>query len=293
MPLPYNTALTAPPAGYEGLIATPQFEVRSLLASAAIRAGLVVQRGTDNETVSPLAALPAADNDAISTLAAGITAVIAGQTLSGVNFQGAVGQGRIFPPQRLTFTFSNSAGVWGIAALGGSWCRAIGYGPNGEYQIEDFFMPAGGNATVTTDKAWSQVAAVQIGACDAAGGGSTLIIGLSGTTPELGRLDYGFAAYDMAQEPNATATVTFSAADPVDFLRDGTIWVTVEATSALASLVYAPVAVRVVAAGLDVRGQVTLATSAILAAGNFALLSGAYFLDAVAAGSLARVRFGG
>jgi len=293
------TQLTAPANGVEGLFATSPHEVSSLIATVALRAGLVVARGrglaatATVDTCGPIGVMPIADNDSITTLAAAVTAVVAGQNLTGATFQGAIGQGRIFPPARITHTFSNSPGVWGIAALGGSWCRTIGLDPDGHIDHEDWFMPAGGNAVVTTDKSFSQILVEQIGACDAAGGGSTLIIGTAATTLSLGRTDYGFAGYDLATEPSATATVTYDAGEMVPMLINGTIWAFNETTSALAAVPGSPVAVRYVVAGLDVRGQVSVATSALLAAGNFALLEGAYWQTATAAGALGIVRVGG
>jgi hypothetical protein len=289
------TALNAPTAGYEGQFGSDPKVVESLIAGAACRAGLCVARGrtllASSDTVGPMLAMPIADNDSIYDIGDGVTAVIAGQTLVGGT--GAIGQGRIFPPARMTYTFSNSPGVWGIAALGGSWCRTTGLGPDGQYQVEDWFMPAAGNAVVTTDKSWSKHFSSLIGACDAAGGGSTLLIGTAATTFALGRLDYGFAGYDLAAEPSATATVTYDAGDVVPVLEAGTIWVTNETTSAIAATPGDPVAVRYVVAGNDVRGQVSVATAALLAGGSFALLEGAYFVTAAAAGALALIRIGG
>ena len=294
--MPWVTALNAPALGNEGQLGSDPHVVQSLIASAACRAGLVCERTRGaaalGDTCAPITVLPAADTDSIITLAAAVTSVVAGQTLSGATFDGAFGQGR-FRPLRVTATFSNHPGVWGLAALGGTWCRFIGLDPDGHYQTEDFFCPAGGNATVTSDKAFSQLHFVQIGACDAAGGGSTLIVGTAATTRSIGRMDYGFAAYDLAAEPSATATVTYDAGDVVPFLMDGTIWVTNETTSALAVLPGDPVGVRVVVAGADVRGQVTRASSALINAGTFALLEGAYFETAAAAGAPALVRVGG
>jgi len=293
----WTTQLAAPAIGYEGQFGSDPHETRSLVASVACRAGLVAALGRGaaaaDDTCAPIAALPAADPDSITALAAGVTSVVAGQTVDGVQQGGAIGQARIFPPQQITYTFSNSPGIWGLAALGGTWCRTVGFGVDGQIQHEDWFLPAGGNVTITTDLSYSQVLLSQIGVCDAAGGGSTLTIGTAGTTRQLGKLDYGFAGYDLATEPSATATITYDAGDMVPFLLDGTIWVTVETTSALAVVPGDLVAVRTVAAGLDVRGQVTRASSAIIEAGNFSVLEGAYFVTAAAAGGLALVRVGG
>lgn len=295
--MPWITAANNPAVGYEGQFGSDPKTVQSLIASAACRAGLVCVRGrvgaaATTDTVGPMAALVAATTNSITTLAAAVTSVVAGQTLSGAQFDGAYGQTR-FLPCRVTATFSNSPGVWGLAALGGTWCRFVGLDPDGHYQTEDFFCPAGGNATVTSDKSFAQLHFVQIGACDAAGGGSTLIIGTAATTRSIGRLDYGFAGYDLAAEPSATATVTYDAGDVVPFMSEGTIWVTNETTSALAVVPGDPVGVRVVLAGLNVRGQVTRASSALINAGTFALLEGAYFETAAAAGAPALVRVGG
>lgn len=276
--------------GVEGQLLGSMNEVIAKFAQTAIRAGLVVQRGTAVDQITALTVLPAAAPTAI--LIGPFAPVVAGQTLTDVAgapggvLNGVVGPGRIFPPRSITYTFSAHAN-WGLAALGGTWCHTLGLGPSGHLQKEDWFLPAGGNIVVSTNLAYSKHLATYVGACDGAGGG-TGTIGLSNDNVVLGRLDYGIAVYDRAIEPSAVATVTYDIPEPVPVLLDGTMCAVVETTAALAVAAGDPVAVRVVQAGLDVRGQLTRYTSPVM--GNFALLDQAEWITGAAAGGLALVR---
>jgi hypothetical protein len=179
---------------------------------------------------------------------------------------------------------------WGLAAAGGTWCYFKGLDSRMSLLIEEFFLPAGGGVTIDSESAFSVPIGVYIGACDGAGGGVGTL-GWAPTRAVLGRGDFGIAAYERAKEPSAVAAVTFDATEALDVVIDGTIWCTVEATIALDVLVGDPVGVRVVAAGADVRGQLTRFTSP--GVGDHVLLEGAQWLTAAAAGSLALVRIGG
>jgi len=303
MPLPYATSLAVAQPLYEGMLHGTAREVQSRFASAAIRAGLLVQRSTTAvDQVDPMAALVAADPDSIVTLASAITAVVAGQTVQDVAgavggvLDGVIGPGRIMAPRSLTATFNASAN-WGLAALGGTWCYFEGLDPEGNLQKEDFFLPAGGNIVITSNKAFSKHIATYIGACDGAGGGATVTIGTSNGTLEQSRLDYGIALYERARDPQQiaatyglTTDTTFIAREPLDVLYDGTVAVVVEATAALAVAVGDPVAVRTVAAGADVRGQFTRYTSPDLYGGNYSHLSNAVWASTGVAGGLALLR---
>ena len=107
----------------------------------------------------------------------------------------------------------------------------------------------------------------------------------------FGKLDYGVALYDETTEPSATATVTFDADEPLNVMKQGIVAVVNETTAAVAAAKGDPVAVRMVLAGADVRGQFSPFTSP--SAGNFARLSGAYWLETVAAGATGLIRVGG
>ena len=287
-----NAGLAAQ-ALYEGQVYGTVKEAVSRYAEDAIRAGLVVQRGTAADQVAALAALPAADPDGI--LAGPFLPVVAGQllidvagapggVLDGVGF----GPARVTPPRTMTATFDNNVN-WGLAALGGTWCYFLGM-LNGRIIREDFFLPAGGNVVVTSEQVFDIPIALYIGACDGAGGGAGTW-GWSVARVALARGEYGIAAYDLATTPSATATVTYDATDQVPVILDGTVAVVNEATNAAAAVIGDPVMVRVVLAGLDVRGQLAPATSPLN--GNFALLEGAQWLTATAAGEIGLVRIGG
>lgn len=306
----WTNNLTEPTVGVEGQLSGSPKEVRSGLATAAIRAGLLIQRTprgqatgggaaagatvAQEDTVSPLAVLPAADADSI--LVGPALPVIAGQAYNDVAgavggvLDGVIGPRRIFPPRSVTATFDAHAN-WGLAALGGTWCFFNGDDANGEEQMEWFFLPAGGGVTVTSTLAYSRIHQIYIGACDGAGGGAATF-GTSNAVVAMGKLDFGFACYDRATEPSATATVTFDANEMTGFLKDGDIWCINETTNALAIRAGDPIAARIVLAGADVRGQVSRHTS-LAATPNFAHVLGAYSLSDAAAGEPVLVRFGG
>ena len=299
--MPWITAVTQPTTYVEGQVVGSVREAYArFTGTAGIRAGLVCQRGAVFGQAAPLAALAALDADSIVTLAAGIVPVVAGQTVQDVAgapggvLNGVVGFRRIFNPRRITYTFSAHAN-WGLAAQGWSWGRTLGLDADGRYHEEDWTFPAGGGVTITTDTTFAQHLATLIGPCDGAGGG-TLTIGTAGgagSCRTLGKLDYGIAAYERAIEPSATATLTFDVTDPMVMVKDGLVAAIVETTAALAVTEGDPVAVRVVAAALDVTGQMTRWGSEAQQSGNFALLSGAYWATAAAAGAPALVRIGG
>lgn len=266
---------------------------KSAYAESAIRAGLVVERGTADDQVAPLSALPAAEADGI--LVGPFAPTVAGQQLidvagapGGVLDGAAFGPRKTTPARTMTATFDAHAN-WGIAALGGTWCQFSGM-LNGELVVEDFFLPAGGGVTITSDHVFDTPLWLRVGACDAAGGGSGTW-GWSVDRVVLSPRDHGIASYPVAIEPSATATVTYDANEPVQVLYDGIIAVVNESTAALAVVPGDPVAVRVVTAGADVRGQLTRATSPMN--GNFALLEGAQWLTTTAAGDIGLVRIGG
>jgi len=215
----------------------------------------------------------------------------------GAVLDGVIGPGRIFPCRSWTATFSNSPGIWGLAAQGGTWCHFLGLDPDGNEQKEPFFLPAGGGVEIVSDYDWSQPLEIYIGACDAAGGGSTFISGVSNARVAYSALDYGISAYERARDPQQiaataglTTDTTFVANEPLDVVLDGTVAVVVEATANLAVAVGDPVAVRMVQVGNNVRGQFTRFTSPGPVNSNFARLHNAEWISAAAAGGIALVR---
>ncbi len=280
---------TGPEGALEG---TPR-EVYARHAEAAIRAGLVVQRGSAADQVAPLAAVPAAVANAIITA---IAPVVAGQDLvdvagaPGVILDGATGPLRPAGPARSMRFVADAHANWGLAAMGGTWCYFKGLDSRMKLQVEEFFLPAGGGVTIDSESAFAVPIGVYIGACDGAGGGAGTL-GWAPARSVLGRGDHGIAAYERAKQPSTVAAVTFDATQGLDVVVDGTVWCVVEATIALDVLAGDPVAVRAVAAGADVRGQLTRFTSP--GGGDHVLLEGAQWLTAAAAGGLALLRIGG
>lgn len=279
--------------GPEGALYGTHREIYARFVETGVRAGLVVQRGTDPRTqVAPLAALPAAVVDDI--LLGPFAPAIADQLLIDVAgapggvLDGALGPLRVSPPRSMTATFDANVN-WGLIAMGGTTCAFIGL-LRGRLIEESFWLPSGGAATVESDMVFDTPISLRIGACDGAGGGAGTW-GWGNARHVLTKGQFGIPAYEWAKGPSAVAALTYDAGESASIVIDGAVWCVVETTAALDVVAGDSVAVRVVLAGADVRGQITRATSPLN--GNFALLEGAYFESSASAGELALVRIGG
>lgn len=276
----WNDTNLQPDAGKEGLIASDKGkDTISRYAEGAIRAGLLVEQGTAYNQVAPLSALPADDPNAIATAIASNAAV---QELSGATFDGVIGAGKISPPRSVTITADSNAD-WGLAAQGFTVVEVIGLDANGNQISDKLHLPAGGNVTLETEAAFSQVSRVLIGACD--GNTGTGEIGLSTNQVALSTIDYGVAVYDMGQEGDPDSVTTYADEDSLPVLEKGQVWVVVEAAVVPGDAV----GVRVVLDGTDVRGQFSKYPSEASATAEFAPLVGAKFVTAASADELAIV----
>jgi len=118
-------------------------EVNSVIAEAAIAAGIVgIRGGTTRTEVRPPTSPDAADVDGIATAAVVISAATA-QTIAAASFDGVVGAGEMFPPRNVTLTLSNSADWDATTAV------VTGTDEDGRVIQESLLIPNGGNATVT------------------------------------------------------------------------------------------------------------------------------------------------
>lgn len=243
--------------------------------SGNVNVGLMLDQGTNARECVAMAALPADDADAIKT---SFSSVAASTTYDGTDLDGATGQGRIVPARSVTFTADNHAD-WGVAALGGTWITVIGADAAGNTLSQQMFLPAGGNTTLVTDRAFSRVTSVIVGANDGTGGTGT--IGLSDDVIEIGSATHpGVAVYDPMVEYQAT-TYEYTANDRVNVLRKGRFAAIPEHAVVEGEEVY----VRVVASGGDVRGQFTGDSGA--ASANYAKVLGARWRSAADADALA------
>lgn len=251
-----------------GLIAGQLFdnghrEVNSVIAEAAIAAGLVVIRGgTTRAEGRPPTTPDAADADAFATAAVIISAATA-QTVAAASFDGVVATGELFPPRNVTLTLSNHADWDATEAV------VTGTDEDGRVVQETLLIPNGGNATVTGLRHFRTVSSIYIPAQSGTGGTATLGFGSS-----LGPIDHGVhgvAIYDASREPEAY---------PVDYvvpcLKKGRIVVNCETSYTDGN----PVFVRFIASGDEVAGQVRATADA----NDCALMKRARFVGSGTAG---------
>lgn len=271
----------APDARKEGMLVTDPVLIRSKIAEGAIRAGLLVSRGTSDNQVIPLAALPAADTDAIATaLASAASAVIYSDT----DLDGVLGTGPIFPARGLTMTL-NSHADWDATT---AYIR--GLDADGNRVTEEYSIPDGGNATIDGNWgiAFSRALSVHIPAQSGTNGTADIGV-VSDQSIELSAQDCGVAVYDRVREPSATTTVTFDDEETLSVLYHGDIAVITETAVVPGD----KVGIRVVLDGTDVRGQFAKMPAEDPAALVFAPLLGATFESTTAADGVAIVRLRG
>jgi len=262
----------------EGALAVAPYpaEIVSRKAEGAIRAGLLVERGTAYDQVKPIAALPAADPNAINATA--MLSAVAAAHHGPATFDGVVGASRIHPPQRLSLTL-NAHADWPDGMI-----SVQGEGPGGEMLVEDVLIPAGGNIVLYTHGIFSLASDIWLPACGGVNG--ELLVGTEPTYYGVDPRGYpGIALYDRDGEPSATTTVTIDDEGDVSLLRKGWVWVIVEA----AVVHGAPAYVRMVLAGSNVRGQWRGSPAT-----GFCRVPGAQFITSQASvGGLATLEIGG
>jgi hypothetical protein len=283
-------AAVADPVVREGAIsrgAWPQY-ILAAHTEGALAAGHLVQYGTDASIqVQEMAALPAADVDAIATAAVLVSAVTATDHASGT-FDGVIGRDRMAPARSVTFTFA-AANIadWDTPA---GECRVDIYGTDalGASIKDTIARPNGvaGPVTYTTRKAFAQVTRIHTEASNGATGTATA--GFSNDVVELSQIDYpGPAVYEPIKEPN-TAAREFADNEDVGVLHRGRMWVVVEHAVSKGDHVY----VRHTAAGADLAGQFAGMDGADTPT-TYGKLRGARYMSAAAADGLAEVMLTG
>ena len=265
------------------LMSTPaESRVISRFAEGALADGNLVGFGTDAETQClEIAALPAADGDAIMTAAA-LGSAVAAQSLDAANFDGATNRDRIAPAQAVTVTFDAANLVdWDTAS---GECRIDIYGVDAlGADIKDTIARPNGAAFATvfaTELAFASVYHVDVEACNAAAG--TAVMGLNSSRTGLSAKDFpGVALYESMKEPN-TAARLYADEEAVSILIEGRVAVIVEHAVSVGDDAY----VRVLAAGADLTGQWTGQDGADTPA-TYARFPGAKFTTAAAADAVA------
>jgi hypothetical protein len=277
-----QTAVADPTMRKGQIIQGPWPEVISRVCEGAITAGNLVQHGTDPERqVQPMAALPAADVDAIAT-AAVIGSATTAQNISATTFDGAVGRDRITPARTVSVNFDASAD-WDTPS---GECRVDLYGFDAAgTRIKDCVSRPNCGAVVyaaSTRLAFSDVTELDIEACNGAGGTAT--IGLSNDTVELSPNDFpGIAVYELMMEPTIPAA-EFADEDEIAVLTHGRICSIPEHAVSVGDDVY----VRILEDGADLRGQLTGMDGADTPA-TYAKLAGARWVSAAEADAPAKV----
>jgi hypothetical protein len=219
-------------------------------------------------------AAAAADPDAI--VASGVTSTAGTQTIEDEALNGAVGGGVLDVPAPVTFTFGTSTD-WD--ATTGVLTAIL---PDGTSATEDIAIPNGGNAVVTSTRAYRQFVSFFIPAQTGTGG--SLLIGYAQAGAALDARQFlGVAHLDSATEVASDGLPVIAEDRDGAAVREGRVYVeTDQAVTARA-----PVYVRT--AGTASLVGVFRADSD---SGNAALLPGAMFLRSSASG-LAEVQLDG
>jgi hypothetical protein len=249
-------------------------ELRSAIASGAIKAGLLCEYASDSvlaPVVKAVAAVPATDANAIADtdidMAASEVIVDHGDC------DGVVGAGLINPCMRLSITLNNHA----------DWDATIGKlvyeTDDGSIVSEDLAIPNGGNTILYSSVPAARFIKFIVPAQTSANAkiseiGTVNTIGFVG----VDRRHYiGVPVYNPADEPNV-ATAEYADKGSLTIMTKGRFWAVPEYACAPGM----PVFVRMVLSGSDVRGQFTS-----VATDNFARLPNATWESTASADGLA------
>jgi hypothetical protein len=270
----------APPIAVEGMRADMGLEhrVESYLAEGDLLFGTLVQAGTDpDKQVKPLTDIPAADVDSIVSTPVAMSGA-AETFVSGADLDGVIGAKAINPAQRVTIALNPHAD-W-LATTGEIFYEDV----EGEPQVEEFDIPAGGNVTRQTLRPCRRVDLIHVP--QQAGANATLTAGTAGTAGGYSLLSPrdcpGVVFYDPATEP-ASSTTDVADEQDVNVLVQGTIYVKVEAAVIKGDGAW----VRTTEALPDKRGQFRGSYAV-----GFTRLAGASFKTSAAADGLAVLELG-
>lgn len=276
----------AEPTSVEGALIRGSWkpDIDSAKAEGAIASGRLLAYGTDPERqVAEMAALPAADVDAIMT-ATNLVAAVADDTFLYADFDGAIGGDRISPCRIPTITFDASTD-WDIAA--GITVTWVGVTADGSIVSQSVNKATGtGAVTLSGNIPLASVISIFVSAGSAATGGAATA-GVSNDRVELALDDYpGLSVYSAPRE-ESTAARNIADGDDVDILIRGRLMCVPEHAVSVGDHVY----VRVLEAGADLRGQLAGMDGAGTPA-TYARLAGARWKTAAAADGYAIVEIG-
>ena len=248
-------------------------------AEAALKYGLLLQRGASDNLVKPMDALPSADVDAFVTAAAPLASATSPQVFNASVFNGVVGGG-IVPgySQRASFTLNNH-GDWDDTVM-----KVCYENEHGVEVIEDVVIPNSGNVVLYTTGSVSILKYLEVPAQTGTNG--TITIGQEPTQAYLGldpRVFLGVGCYAPGAATFAAATEVATLAG-VNVMRRGRVAVVVEKAVAPGAPAYA----RVVLAGTDVLGQFQGEPDT-----NFIRVPGAHFVSTAGINGLAVLQLGG
>ena len=280
-------AAVADPTAVEGAL-TDGFphEIISRTTEGALQAGRLLVWGTNRaQQASEIAALPAADVDAIATAAVFLSNALTATTILPAAFDGVINRDRIGPCRTLSFNFDADVG-WDTPS---GECRVDVYGIDAMgSEIKDTVSKANGSGAValTTRLAFASVTQIDIEATNANTGAGT--VGVTNDRVELSQRDYpGLACYRAGKEPN-TAARNFADNEAVSILVRGKMYGVPEHAVTDGDDVY----VRVLEVGADLRGQLT-GMDGVDTPATYAKLAGAKWRHASLADAFSIVELAG
>lgn len=189
--MPQTTVTSSPAVAVAGMLADtgPNDIISTRVdAAAGIAPGLFVFRTDNGDLAAGFPSSIAQDVDAIKT---NIASAAAPQALTTADFNGAIGDDRIFPPAKIELVLSSSTD-WDATSA-----TLTGLDENGLPVSETLSIPNNGNATVTSSNYYSYVTALSIPAQTGAGGTATL--GVSATRTLDGRDCLGVSVIDASK----------------------------------------------------------------------------------------------
>lgn len=246
--MPQTSVASAPAVAKAGLLVTgdhhhtvDSFRVDE---SAGIAPGLALMRGLAGDWTARLPPTIAADDDAI--IAAHATAASQLVLDDASELDGVIGEGRIYPPAKLTLTLSNHTDFDAT-----SW-PLVYEDEHGVRKTENFSVPDGGNTVLTTSGYVSRVISLTQPAQTGTGGSFKL--GTS-TTCAIGKRDsigVSVFSHKALETQSISNNEVYEDFVTMPSVRRGRVWVIVENTFLAGDAVF----VRCTAAGAEVKGRI-------------------------------------
>lgn len=218
-----QTTYTSEPAvAFPGMPADSGFkdDISTIVEeTGGIEPGLVVVRGTGGDNTARLPPATAADLDSIKTNIASTAGV---QNFTVADFNGAIGDDRIYPPAKISLVLSSHAD-WNATNA-----TIVYEDQDGVRQTETLAIPDNGNATVTTTGYASRVISLSIPAQAGAGGTATLGTSASVTIGGADVLGVSIRTHHARRDSGVADTEVYEDETTMPVRRKGRVWVTVE-----------------------------------------------------------------